>query len=73
MIKKGETLQKQPIQNEPPTSENGNPTRPNTTQQNNLELTLSTKTKVNSKKLKENFKQWKYHFTITKKHWMENS
>ena len=30
--------QKQPIQNEP-TSENGNPTQPNTTQQNNLELT----------------------------------
>ena len=30
--------QKQPIQNEP-TSDNGNPIQPNTTQQNNLELT----------------------------------
>ena len=33
--------QKQPIQNEPPTSENGNPTQPNTTQQNNPEKTLT--------------------------------
>ena len=33
--------QKQPIQNEPPTSENGKPTQPNNTQQNNLELTLT--------------------------------
>ena len=51
MIKKGEILhfgtsninkQKQSIQNEP-TSENGNPTQPNTTQQNNLELTQEQK------------------------------
>ena len=34
--------QKQPIQNEP-TSKNGNPTQPNTTQQNNLELTQEQK------------------------------
>ena len=36
--------QKQPIQNEP-TSENGNPAQPNTTQQNNLELTLTQEQK----------------------------
>ena len=35
-------IQKQPIQNEP-TSENGNPTQSNTTQQNNLELTKGQK------------------------------
>ena len=34
--------QKQPIQNEP-TSENGNPAQPNTTQQNNQELTQEQK------------------------------
>ena len=34
--------QKQPIQNEP-TSDIGNPTQPNTTQQNNLELTQEQK------------------------------
>ena len=34
--------QKQPIQNEP-TLENGNPTQPNTAQQNNLELTQEQK------------------------------
>ena len=33
--------QKQPIKNEPPTSEYGNSTQPNTTQQNNLQLTLT--------------------------------
>ena len=33
--------QKQPIQNEPPTSENGHPTQPNTTQQNKLKITLT--------------------------------
>ena len=58
--------QKQPIQNEP-TSENGNPTQPNTTQQNNLELTQEQKL------ILKNFKQWKDHLTIIKKHWMENS
>ena len=53
MIKKGEILhyqthqistkEKQYIQNESPTSENGNPTQPKTTQQNNLELTQEQK------------------------------
>ena len=50
MIKKGEihyltyqiSTNKQPIQNEP-TSENGNPTQQNTTQQNNLKLTQEQK------------------------------
>ena len=37
--------QKQPIQNEPPTSENGNTTQPNTTQQNNPERTLTEEQK----------------------------
>ena len=46
--------QKQPIQNEP-TSENGNPTKPNTTQQNNL--VLKQEQNFNSKKFKEIFKQ----------------
>ena len=44
--------QKQPIQNEPPTSENGNPTQPNTTQQNNLELTLTQEQKLVLRNLK---------------------
>ena len=47
--------QKQPIRNEP-TSEIGNPTQPNTTQQNNLVLTQEQKLIL---KIKENFKQWK--------------
>ena len=38
--------QKQPIQNEPPTSENGNPTQPNTAQQNNPEQTLRQEQKL---------------------------
>ena len=38
--------QKQSIQNEPPTSKNGNPTQPNTTQQNNLEQTLTQEQKL---------------------------
>ena len=62
--------QKKPIQNEP-TSENGNPTQPNTTQQNNLELTQEQKLIL--KHFKENFKQWKDYLTVIKKHWMENS
>ena len=45
--------QKQPIQNEL-TSENGNSTQPNTTQQNNLVLTQEQKLIL--KKIKENFK-----------------
>ena len=45
--------QKQPIQNEPPTSENGNPIQPNTTQQNNLELTLTQKQKLIQRNLKK--------------------
>ena len=50
--------QKPPIQNEPPTSENGNPTQPNTTQKKkNPRTNTYTRTKVNSKKFKENFKQ----------------
>ena len=60
MIKKGVTLsgtsninkQKQPIQNEPPTSENGNPTQPNTTQQNNPEQTLTQEQKLILRNLK---------------------
>ena len=32
-----------------------------------------TRTKVKSRKFKENFKQWKDYVTIIKKHWMENS
>ena len=45
--------QKQSIQNEPPTSENGNPTQPNTTQQNNLELTLTQEQKLILRNLKK--------------------
>ena len=44
--------QKQPIQNEP-TSENGNPTQPNTTQQNNLELTQEQKLTLKNLKSKK--------------------
>ena len=77
MIKKGVIIhylahQKQPIQNEPPTSENRNPTQPNTTQQNNPEQTLTQEQKLILRNLKR-IKQWKYQFTIIKKHWMENS
>ena len=43
---------KQPIQNQPPTSENGNPTQPNTTQQNNLELTLTKEQKLIQRNVK---------------------
>ena len=38
--------QKLPIQNEPQTSENGNPIQPNATQQNNLELILTQEQKL---------------------------
>ena len=44
--------QKQPIQNEPPTSENGNPTQPNTTQQNNPEQALTQEQKLILRNLK---------------------
>ena len=62
--------EKQPIQNEP-TSDNGNPhpTKHCITKQPRP----NTRTKINSKKFKENFKQWKDHRTIIKKHWLENS
>ena len=64
--------QKQPIRKESPTSENENSTQPNTPQPNKPEQTLSQE-QVKSRKFKENYKQWKDHFTIIKKHWMENS
>ena len=44
--------QKQRNQNEPPTSENGNPTQPN-----NPEQTLSQEKKVKSRTFKENYEQ----------------
>ena len=44
--------QKQPILNESPTSENGNPTQPNTAQQNNPKQTLSQEHKLNLENLK---------------------
>ena len=44
--------QKQPIQNEPPNSENGNPTQPNTAQQNNPEQTLTQELKLILRNLK---------------------
>ena len=43
---------KQSIQNEPPTSENSNPTQPNTTQQNNQEQTLTQEQKLILRNLK---------------------
>ena len=46
--------QKQPIENEPPTSENGNPTQLNTAQQNNPEQTLTQEQKLIQKNLKRN-------------------
>ena len=65
--------QKQPIKNEPPTWENRNPTLTNTIQQKNLELTLTQEQKLILRNLKRIFLQWKDHFTIIKKHWIENS
>ena len=44
--------QKQPIQNEPPTSENGNTTQPNTAQQNNPGQTLTQEQKLILRNLK---------------------
>ena len=44
--------QKQPIQNESPTSENGNPTQPNSAQQNNPEQTLTQEQKLILRNLK---------------------
>ena len=44
--------QKQPIENEPQGSENGNPTQPNTTQQNNSEQTLMQEQKLILRNLK---------------------
>ena len=57
--------QKQPIQNGP-SSENGNPTQQNTTQQNNLILTQEQKLIL--KKLKRILNSEKNHLTIVKKH-----
>ena len=45
--------QKQAIQNEPPTSENGNPTQPKTARQNNPEQTLTQEQKLILRNLKK--------------------
>ena len=63
----------QPIRKEPPTSENENSPQPNTAQPNKPEQTLSQEQKLYLEKFKENYEQWKDHFTIIKKHWMKNS
>ena len=49
--------QKQPNRNELPTSENGNPTQPNTAQPNNPKQTLTQEQKLNRENLKKNFEQ----------------
>ena len=53
--------QKQPVQKEPPTSENGDPTLSSTAPPNNPEQILSREQKLNLEKVKENYEQWKDH------------
>ena len=59
--------QKLSIQNESPTSEKGNPTQTNTTQQNNIEQALTQEQRLILTNLKRILNS-KDHFTIIKKH-----